>query len=164
MLSEILPGPLLAQGRILIGPVWIICLSLGQSVEAKGGGHIYCSHLHPIQSLLVFCGPHNTHHKPNSFSLLIMSIICLPAMSTPLHPQYQNDTLIHKSFSINSSKLMHNKPSQKSSHMQNSLVIKNHALALAGVSKWIEHQPANQTVAGSIPSQGTCLGCRPGPQ
>ena len=27
--------------------------------------------------------------------------------------------------------------------------------ALAGVAQWIEHQPANQKVAGSIPSQGT---------
>ena len=30
--------------------------------------------------------------------------------------------------------------------------------ALAGVAQWIEHGPANQSVAGSIPSQGTCLG------
>ena len=37
-------------------------------------------------------------------------------------------------------------------------------LALAGVAQWIECQPANQRVASSIPSQGTCLGCRPGPQ
>ena len=29
--------------------------------------------------------------------------------------------------------------------------------ALAGVAQWIEHQPANQRVAGSIPSQGTRL-------
>ena len=36
--------------------------------------------------------------------------------------------------------------------------------ALAGVAQWIEHQPANQRVASSSPSQGTCLGCRPGPQ
>ena len=35
--------------------------------------------------------------------------------------------------------------------------------ALAGVAQWIERQPANQKVTGSIPSQGTCLGCRPGP-
>ena len=35
--------------------------------------------------------------------------------------------------------------------------------ALAGVAQWIEHQPANQSVTGLIPSQGTCLGCRPGP-
>ena len=34
----------------------------------------------------------------------------------------------------------------------------------AGVAQWIEHQTAMQRVAGSIPSQGTCLGCRPGPQ
>ena len=37
------------------------------------------------------------------------------------------------------------------------------ALALAGVAQWIECQPANQGVTGSIPSQGTCLGCGPGP-
>ena len=34
----------------------------------------------------------------------------------------------------------------------------------SGVAKWIEGQPVNQRVAGSIPSQGTCLGCGPGPQ
>ena len=32
------------------------------------------------------------------------------------------------------------------------------------MAQWIEHQPANQRVAGLIPSQDTCLGCRPGPQ
>ena len=36
--------------------------------------------------------------------------------------------------------------------------------ALAGVAQWIEHQPANPRVTGSIPSQGTCLGCKPSPQ
>ena len=36
--------------------------------------------------------------------------------------------------------------------------------ALAGVVQWIEHWPANQRLSSSIPSQGTCLGCRPGPQ
>ena len=36
--------------------------------------------------------------------------------------------------------------------------------ALAGVAQWIECQPANQRVMGSIPSQGTCLGCGPGLQ
>ena len=35
--------------------------------------------------------------------------------------------------------------------------------ALADVTQWIEHQPANLEVAGSIPSQGACLGCGPGP-
>ena len=34
----------------------------------------------------------------------------------------------------------------------------------AGVAQWIERRPANQGVAGLIPSQGTCLGCGPGPQ
>ena len=34
---------------------------------------------------------------------------------------------------------------------------------LAGVVQWIGCQPANQRVTISIPCQGTCLGCRPGP-
>ena len=35
--------------------------------------------------------------------------------------------------------------------------------ALAGVAQWIEHWPVSQKVTGSIPCQGTCLGCRPVP-
>ena len=35
---------------------------------------------------------------------------------------------------------------------------------LAGVAQWIECQPENRRVAGWIPSQGTYLGCQPGPQ
>ena len=35
--------------------------------------------------------------------------------------------------------------------------------ALAGVAEWIERQPLNQRVTSLIPSQSTCLGCRPGP-
>ena len=35
---------------------------------------------------------------------------------------------------------------------------------LAGVVQWIKCQPENQEVAGSIPSQGMCLGCGPGPK
>ena len=37
-------------------------------------------------------------------------------------------------------------------------------LALASVAQWIGCWPANQRVAGLIPSQGTCLGFRSGPQ
>ena len=37
-------------------------------------------------------------------------------------------------------------------------------IALAGVSQWTKHWPVNQRVTGSIPSQGTCLGCGPVPQ
>ena len=40
----------------------------------------------------------------------------------------------------------------------------NGEMALAGVAQGMEHRPANQRVAGSIPSQGTCLGCHLGPQ
>ena len=42
--------------------------------------------------------------------------------------------------------------------------IKNLKIALAGVAQWIECWPSNQRVSGSILSQGTCLGCGPGPQ
>ena len=41
---------------------------------------------------------------------------------------------------------------------------KNPESVLAGVAQWIEHWPANQGIASSIPSQGTCLVYRPGPQ
>ena len=34
--------------------------------------------------------------------------------------------------------------------------------ALAGVAQWTEGRPVKQRAMGSIPSQGTCLGCRPG--
>ena len=37
-------------------------------------------------------------------------------------------------------------------------------LALAAVAQWIRCQLANERVAGLIPRQGTCLGCKPGPQ
>ena len=37
-------------------------------------------------------------------------------------------------------------------------------IALAGVAQWTERWTVNQRVAGWIPSQGTCLGCRSGPQ
>ena len=43
------------------------------------------------------------------------------------------------------------------------MAIKNPYL-LAGVSQWTECRPVNQMVTGLIPSQGTCLGCWPGPQ
>ena len=47
---------------------------------------------------------------------------------------------------------------------QNTWHNKSQAFALAGVAQWTEHQPVNQMVTGSIPSQGTRLGCGPGPQ
>ena len=42
-------------------------------------------------------------------------------------------------------------------------IIKKTQSALAGVAQWIECRPTNQRVTGSIPSQGTHLGCGPGP-
>ena len=41
---------------------------------------------------------------------------------------------------------------------------KNKTINLTGVAQWIECGLTNQRDASSIPSQGTCLGCRPGPQ
>ena len=46
-----------------------------------------------------------------------------------------------------------------SCHFKNLLEV-----ALAGVAQWIKHWPANQKVASSVLSQGTCLGYGPGPQ
>ena len=43
-------------------------------------------------------------------------------------------------------------------------ITKQFSGAWAGVAQWTECGLANQSVAGSIPSQGTCLGCRPGPR
>ena len=42
--------------------------------------------------------------------------------------------------------------------------IKNDDIALIGVAQWIERGMQTKGFAGLIPSQGTCLGCRPGPQ
>ena len=42
--------------------------------------------------------------------------------------------------------------------------LKKYRLVLAGVAQWTECWPANKRVTGSIPSQGTCLGCGPDPQ
>ena len=42
--------------------------------------------------------------------------------------------------------------------------VKIRCIALAGVAQWIECRPVNQRVAGLIPGEGTCLGCRPGAQ
>ena len=42
--------------------------------------------------------------------------------------------------------------------------IKGEHPVLAGMAWWIECWPAKGKVAGSIPSQDTCLGCGPGPQ
>ena len=40
----------------------------------------------------------------------------------------------------------------------------NKQIALSAVAQWIECWSENQRVAGLLPSQGTCLGCGPGPQ
>ena len=36
-------------------------------------------------------------------------------------------------------------------------------MALAGVAQLVGYHPAKRKVASSIPSQGTCLGCKFGP-
>ena len=54
-------------------------------------------------------------------------------------------------------------PSRGCMRGNHTLNIKAH-IALDGIVQWIEHGPVNQRVAGSIPSQGTCLGCGPDPQ
>ena len=49
-------------------------------------------------------------------------------------------------------------------HVKFEVSNKNLSRALTSVAEWIEYQPANQKVTGLIPGQGTCLGCRMGPQ
>ena len=41
---------------------------------------------------------------------------------------------------------------------------KKDEIDLPGIAHWLSGWPANQRVVGSIPSQGTCLDCGPGPQ
>ena len=52
----------------------------------------------------------------------------------------------------------------KESHTDYKKPLKLNNSALAGIAQGIERGPANQRVTSSIPSQGTCLGCRPGLQ
>ena len=55
--------------------------------------------------------------------------------------------------------------SKKSSRAEeNRDKFKKKGIAMAGLTPWIERWPANQRVASSIPSQGTCLDCWTGPQ
>ena len=42
--------------------------------------------------------------------------------------------------------------------------IKEITSSLARWLSWLEHRPVHQKVTGSIPGQGTCLGCRFTPQ
>ena len=41
---------------------------------------------------------------------------------------------------------------------------KQYISTLVGVAQWNESWPVDGKVTGLIPSQGTCLGCGPGPQ
>ena len=55
-------------------------------------------------------------------------------------------------------------PEHVRSSLKAFLVLFKTNITLAGAAQWTEHGPANQRVTSLIPSQGTCLGCRPGPQ
>ena len=37
-------------------------------------------------------------------------------------------------------------------------------MAMTGMAQWVGRRPTNQSVASSVPDQGTSLGCRPGPR
>ena len=45
-----------------------------------------------------------------------------------------------------------------------SVIIKNKPCALTGIAQLVRHPPAKRKVAGSIPSQGSCLDYGPGPR
>ena len=51
-----------------------------------------------------------------------------------------------------------------SSNKMNPLLKQRNYRAPTGVAQWTKCQPVNRKVTGSIPSQSTCLGHRPGPQ
>ena len=55
-------------------------------------------------------------------------------------------------------------PSPLSNEIKMGEILEKKENALAGVAQWIECQPVNQRVPGSILSWGTYLCCRPGPQ
>ena len=46
--------------------------------------------------------------------------------------------------------------------LEETTVQNSQGIAPASEAQWIECRPASQRVAGSIPSQGTCLACGPG--
>ena len=50
----------------------------------------------------------------------------------------------------------------KSVSRKSPVIVNKTRMALAGMAQWTECWPVNQRVAGSIPSQGACLGCGPG--
>ena len=102
-----------------------------------------CNRLNKIISLIVCCIVSFTHWKP----LLTLSSVDFSPSGWWLRPKarvWSLSLLSLSSISIWS--------------------IKKSFGALAGVAQWIECQPVNQSITGSIPSQSTCLGCGPGPQ
>ena len=119
----------------------------------------------PSQAVLQQCCFHKPHciiielFEPNEFSFFITPQIgdscwhwlggnhhCLTKLN-----KYQNKKWIHSSNLRKTIKLTKSRISNKIS-------------VLAGVAQRIDCQLVNQRAAGSIPSQGTCLGYRPGTQ
>ena len=43
-------------------------------------------------------------------------------------------------------------------------LVKKYSLVLTGVAQLVGHHPSKRKVTGSIPCQGTCLGCGFGPR
>ena len=41
--------------------------------------------------------------------------------------------------------------------------VSKHRIALTSVAQWVGHHLAKQKATGSVPNQGTCLGCGFGP-
>ena len=60
--------------------------------------------------------------------------------------------------------VIRNKTHMKQHGQTFNIILNQKVSALAGVARWIEYQSVNKRAAGLNPSQGTCLGCRPGPQ
>ena len=74
-----------------------------------------------------------------------------------------NVQLFYDSCNLHSVKVM-NKFICTKLRMNVRIHIKSPKYTLVGMTQWIECSLANQGVTASVPSQGTCLGCKPGPQ
>ena len=90
---------------------------------------------------------------------------CLVCCCTAVHRKQNTENKTHASKNTpnNNSNINGKWAKVNKDRKRIKILFKRKKEALTGVAQWIEPRPVNQRVAGSIPSQGTCLGCRLGP-
>ena len=93
---------------------------------------------------------------------------CLQASTWPPHALPRPVPSVQKALPRRSAQLLLTPPLGPSPSVTFAVVlslsVKKCTPALAGRLSWSEHRPIHRKVAGSIPVQGTCLGCRFSPQ